>query len=199
MSRMNLVEAIRAALERAERGIEARQVEPWLAAEIEKLRRADAPIEITAEALQRFLASTADAGLSRSERLRRLAIELESDDFVDGWAGFRRIYEAAASEGPNDAWVFLSWGISADHSWLWRGQAVEERLHIPCGRGRCDSGLPREAHRAPSRRARGDTATRRLGAISGRARAGRAPRARRRWRWRARSDRAPSRARRTPA
>ncbi|WP_433926119.1 hypothetical protein AB3662_24655 [Sorangium cellulosum] len=127
---MNLVEAIRAAVERAERGIEARQVEPWLAAEIEKPRSADAPIEITAGTLQRFLANTADAGLSRSERLRRLAVALESDDFVDGWAGFRRIYEAAASEGPNDAWVFLSWGISADHAWLWRGQAVEERLQI---------------------------------------------------------------------
>ncbi|WP_044965008.1 tetratricopeptide repeat protein [Sorangium cellulosum] len=130
MFRMNFVEAIRAALERAERGIGARQVEPWLAAEIEKLKSADAPIEITAEALQRFLASTTDAGPPRSERLRRLAIELEDEDFVDGWAGFRRIYEAAASESPNDAWVFLSWGISADHSWLWRSKLEEERLQI---------------------------------------------------------------------
>lgn len=70
-------------------------------------------VSVTPERISSFLAATRSIQLPEAERLRRLAIKLEAEEFEDGWQGLRRIYAAAAEAAPENARVYHSWGISA--------------------------------------------------------------------------------------
>jgi hypothetical protein len=89
------------------------------------------PVRVTPEKLHAFTESTRDIDLAPANRLRRLAIELESLEFEQGWSGLRAIYQAAAEADPTDPLVLHSWGISASN-WAeeWMTPDLSDRVAI---------------------------------------------------------------------
>jgi len=127
---MGLVEEVRAAAARAKREDEGEVPEPWLEAERRAWPGVDGPLVVTARGLDEFLERTASVDVPRGERLRKLAIALESELFEDGWDGLQRIYEAAAREDPEDPRIFESWGISSTQCRAWDDGSLEEQRAI---------------------------------------------------------------------
>jgi tetratricopeptide (TPR) repeat protein len=125
-----LIDGLREAAARAERLLESEASRPWLEAEVGTWRAMEDPLVVTASRLEGFLERTASVDVPRGERLRRLAIELESAVFEDGWDGLQRIYEAAAREAPEDARIFESWGISSTECFRWDDAPLEEQHRI---------------------------------------------------------------------
>jgi len=82
---------------------------------VRHFRSGNGPVRVTPEKLRDFLTATHDLDLPPAARLRSLAIQLETEEFDQGWTGLRAIYEAAAEADPADALVLHSWGISATH------------------------------------------------------------------------------------
>jgi tetratricopeptide (TPR) repeat protein len=73
----------------------------------------DGPISVTEKKLQSFLQATNSLMLPPSERLRQLAIRLESEEFEGGWQGIRQIFLAAARDEQLGWELYQSWGIIA--------------------------------------------------------------------------------------
>jgi hypothetical protein len=88
-------------------------------------------ISITEAGLEKFIRDTEGLRIPAEERLRQLAIDLETEDFANGWQDLRLIYQAAARINPKDADIFHSWGVSAT-GWyeIWRTPDKQERLAI---------------------------------------------------------------------
>jgi tetratricopeptide (TPR) repeat protein len=88
-------------------------------------------VHVTAEKLRAFLGVTRDIDMPPANRLRWLAIKLESLEFEHGWKGLRAIYQAAAEADPADALVLHSWGISAnDWAEEWVTPGLSDRVAI---------------------------------------------------------------------
>jgi tetratricopeptide (TPR) repeat protein len=89
----------------------------------------DEHVSVTAKKLQSFLQATNSLAITRSERLRQLAIHLRYEKFEEGWQGIRQIFLAAAQEEPSDWMVHHSWGIAAlDYSKDWHESDKVKRL-----------------------------------------------------------------------
>jgi tetratricopeptide (TPR) repeat protein len=88
-------------------------------------------VSVTPEKLGAFLEATGDIQTSSSNRLHRLAIELENAQFEQGWKGLRAIYQAAAAADPSDAGVLHSWGLAASR-WAkhWMTPDLADRIRI---------------------------------------------------------------------
>jgi TPR repeat protein len=93
--------------------------------------RGSGKVEVSPAKLAQFVKATRPVNLPKSERLRRLAIELELAPFADGWDGLRQIYDAAAAAAPADARIYHSRAIAAV-AWLdpWSTPEPERRLII---------------------------------------------------------------------
>lgn len=89
-------------------------IHAWLVAAPLPLGRPEAVARLD---LDRFLASTSGIALAPEERLRQLAIFLESHGRADG-AWLDRIYEAALRLAPDDALVWHSRSITAKQTSL---------------------------------------------------------------------------------
>ncbi len=91
----------------------------------------DGFVIVTMPILDNFLAETSDLELEPSERLRRLAITLEFEEFVDRWSGLRFIYDCAIQENPDNVTCYHSFAISA-LEWFEedRNQNIEDRISI---------------------------------------------------------------------
>lgn len=74
-------------------------------------------VQVTSSALQVFLEETKMIDLPAEEKLRRLAVALESETLEHGWDSLHLIYQTAAQINPHNPRVFHSWGISAC-TWL---------------------------------------------------------------------------------
>jgi tetratricopeptide (TPR) repeat protein len=88
-------------------------------------------VRVTPEKLHAFLEATRDIDMPAAERLRWLAINLDYQEFEQGWQGLRAIYQAAAEADPANAFVPHSWGISAIN-WAekWRTPGLSDRVAI---------------------------------------------------------------------
>lgn len=91
----------------------------------------EAVTSVTEAKLCAFLDATKHVPLPTEEKLRRLAVALEFNQFEEGWKGMRRIYQAAAEANPRNPIVFHSWGISAC-GWFedWMTPDLNDRLAI---------------------------------------------------------------------
>jgi tetratricopeptide (TPR) repeat protein len=88
-------------------------------------------VRVTTEKLRAFLEATRDIDMPPANRLRWLAIAVESLEFEQGWEGLRAIYQAAAEADPTDAFVLHSWGISA-RNWAeeWMTPSLSDRVAV---------------------------------------------------------------------
>lgn len=88
-------------------------------------------VYVTSSALEAFLDETKTIDLPAEERLRRLAVALESETLEKGWDSLHLIYQTAAQINPHNPRVFHSWGISAC-TWLegWICPTAAKRVAI---------------------------------------------------------------------
>lgn len=88
-------------------------------------------ITVTSAKLEAFLSETQGIDVPADERLRQLAIALESEILEKGWEGLRVVYQAASQANPHYSYVFQSWGISASE-WFedWKTPEMADRLAI---------------------------------------------------------------------
>ncbi|MEM9512766.1 MAG: hypothetical protein AAF978_08825 [Cyanobacteria bacterium P01_E01_bin.48] len=86
---------------------------------------------VTNSMLDRFLNETVDLEMEASERLRWLAINVESQTFDDGWFSLKRIYDRAIEENSNNIDSYHSLVISAIE-WINPRQTepIQDRIEI---------------------------------------------------------------------
>lgn len=87
-------------------------------------------IRVDKEKLQAFLTATESIQMLRGERLRQLAIRLESEWFVNEWGEYYQIYEAAIQENPELLDIYTSIAISALGHWSVIADTVEKKRVI---------------------------------------------------------------------
>lgn len=78
----------------------------------------EAEIHVDSEKLHAFLVATESIQMLRGERLRQLAIRLESEPYVEGWKGYYQIYEAAIHENPELLKIYTSIAVSGIGHWV---------------------------------------------------------------------------------
>ena len=80
---------------------------------LEPFKQPNNSLLITTAMLDRFLVETSDLELEPSERLRWLAINIEHDQFADGWLSLNRVYDRSIKENPENFNTYYSLAISA--------------------------------------------------------------------------------------
>lgn len=80
---------------------------------VEEFKSSATAISVSQEKLDMFIQRTNSLDVETSEALRLLAVELENEEFAEGWESLRAIYAVAVQFGPTNPDVFHSKAISA--------------------------------------------------------------------------------------
>ncbi|MEM9567279.1 MAG: hypothetical protein AAF974_03140 [Cyanobacteria bacterium P01_E01_bin.34] len=98
---------------------------------LEPFKTRNGSVFVTNSMLDRFLHETVDLEMEASERLRLLAINVESQTFDDGWFSLKRIYDRAIEENPINIDSYHSLVISGIE-WINPRQTepISERIEI---------------------------------------------------------------------